>query len=391
VPEAVEPARAVAELLSVDPTFADEPARLRRGLRDLLPDDDRAVHLLAVAAEVGVPPLLAAGQRDGAHQRLVQHAGLRPEIADWVLNAWSNDRSTSGEKGPPVGDAVAVRVAGWSDGSLLVAVLGSRGLFAAEVDPAKPAGCAWLKIATPQTPRSRDVAVAVRGDRGFVAWSDANGVFACDVRRQPPDGSSRDLIAEPVRTVAGRRAGGEPQYPVAVLATDDWSLDVFWTADGQVVRRSTLRQWSSDAEPAEMPSGWERPERISRLDADRSGAELAWLVALTDRNRVLVSRWDLARDDVTEWVPVPTSATVLDVAVAAASIVACTEAGELIEADAEQLFRGRVADFTARASGRLPVRRLSAAATSSGTWIVAVSDRGGVLARGDTLVELWNG
>jgi hypothetical protein len=331
-----DPARAVALLLQVDPTFVDEPARLRRGLLDLLPDNDRAVHLITVGAETGVPALISAGDPTSARQRLIDAAGLRDDVADWVVAVWAAGTAAEGPAAPPaantavpeqeLGTPTAVRIAAWPDGVLLVVAMGATGFFAASIDPTQAVATApnWHRVASPQAALSRDAAVIVHGEEATVVWSDADGVFASAVRRP-----GTRLAIEPARRIVPAHGDDQPRYPLAALPADQDSIDVFWTADRQRLWRSTLRPWSTDAAPLELPAFCQPGERARRLDAALVGTDAAWLVALTDRHRLLVSRWSLTRDDLASWVALPHATTILDVAIGGPAVYAWTGKGSL--------------------------------------------------------------
>ena len=92
MPTADEPVRALRRLLRTDPGFAGEPRRLGRGLLDLLPHDERAVRLLTLAAEAGVPALVGDGPPADARRALIDGAGLHPEAAGWVVDVGARRR-----------------------------------------------------------------------------------------------------------------------------------------------------------------------------------------------------------------------------------------------------------------------------------------------------------
>ena len=74
-----------------------DPRRLRAMLSDLLPQDGRAIHLLVVAAEDGIPAQLlrSSGTATQAmtHRRcidqLMEHRGLQRDFAQWAVTCWS--------------------------------------------------------------------------------------------------------------------------------------------------------------------------------------------------------------------------------------------------------------------------------------------------------------
>ena len=72
-----------------------EPARLRAFLMDLAPQDTRAVHLLVIAAELGIPENLIQSRPEQLpvastrlSSRLVTERGVDATWATWVVEAW---------------------------------------------------------------------------------------------------------------------------------------------------------------------------------------------------------------------------------------------------------------------------------------------------------------
>lgn len=385
---------ALRRLLHADRTFADEPCRLRRALLDLLPEDDLAVRLLTVGAEVGIPALLKGGETHPARQALIDDAGLRPEMADWIVAVWSGGLVTGGEAGaggsvtgaeswaggapagagapasdgpePPFAAPDVLRLAALPDGRLIIVGLGGAGVLAAfaDVRSGRPAAPAWRSVAAPQSPRSRDVAVTVRGRQATVVWSDAGGVYARDAD------PAADRPAAAARLVVPAPGDVPVRHPIGALAVDDSSLDVFWSRNRQVLRRSTWRSWAADSSELELPGCCAPGEGVSRMDVGRDGADLAWLTVRTDRGRVLVSRWDVGRDDIASWVPVPLPGNAVDAAAAGAGVIMAMRDGRLLTVDAPAVFARRPAE--PREVGRLGSRPASLATASIGTatWLV---------------------
>ncbi|MEU7866500.1 hypothetical protein [Dactylosporangium sp. NPDC049140] len=364
------PSRAIRRLLHVDRTFADEPRRLRRGLTDLLPDEDEAVRLLAAGAEAGVPALLKFGAAAQARQALVDGAGLRPGDADWVVAVWTAglDASEPPRAAPGAGDGPgapeAVSMALLADGTALLLTRGTGGVHAGRVglgDP-RPAPPRWQRVAAPAEPGSRDAAVAVTGGGATIVWSDRAGVFAAEVR---PDGIGRARLIVP----AG--PGEQARRPLGALAVEDGSLDVFWSADGRRLRRGMWRSWSAEAVTLDLPPACGAGEELRRVAVGRGGADVAWLAVATDQGRLLISRWDLGRDTVAAWVPVPLPMRVLDVAAVGGSMLVATDSGQPLMFDSASAF-ARQAVAPPPASGRSGdrVESLAAAFDPAGVlWI----------------------
>jgi hypothetical protein len=224
------------------------------------------------------------------------------------------------------------------------------------------------------------VAVTAGAGRAVVVWSDEDGAFAADVRR---DGSG--LAIGPPALIVPARDGRQIRHPIAALAVDQDSLDVFWSADRRRVHRSTWRPWAADAADLELPECCAPDERLTRLDVTRADDRTAWLAARTDRGRALVARWDLAGDQIDAWTPLEVPG-VLDVAVAGNRLVVGTRDGTLLLLPAD--LRG----------GALGMERvtpaaesLAAAGAGGEVWMARRAGRSGVLTRwsGDETRSLW--
>ena len=403
------PGEALRRLLAADRTFADEPRRLRRGLLDLLPPDTdlSTVALLCTGAEAGVPALVAGGDPARALRRLGE-AGLRPEIAEWVVAVWSSavgarPAPASTPAGTPgatlmTGTPDAVRLAAWPDGTLLVVVLGGTGVLAAALEPrsGEPRSgspgrypgpgnrpglpLSWVPVARPASPRSRDVAVTVDEERATVVWSDADGAFAAGVAR-----TGTGVSVDAPRLVVPARDGRQIRHPIAALAVDETSLDVFWSADRQRVHRSTWRSWGADSADLALAECCAPNEHLTRLDASRAGNGTAWLAARTDRGRALVARWDLGSDQIGSWTPL-SAAGVLDVALAGDTLAAAMRDGTVLLLPADL------------SGGALGVERVTPAAESLAAaraggelWLARRAGTAGLLSRwaSDEARSLW--
>jgi hypothetical protein len=289
-------ATALGAALRHDPLLAVEPDRLGRALTDLLPYDEGTVRLLTSAAEAGVPELVRSGRRPEAHDRLTEHLGLRADVADQVVAAWSiacgrpttpgpaprPDGDVAERPGPPTGAAL-LRT---PSGEPLIAVVSGAGVYTAVGGTDHPR---WRTVATPPAPTSRDVALA--GDR--IVWTGPAGVEA---RTLTAAGGGVSLGDE--RLIAPATAL-EPRYPLTAFSTDDGRLDVLWTTDRTTVAHTGLRDWEPAA-PVEVPA-W--PDgRLTALAADYAGGRDAWLVARSDTGTVAAARWDLSAG-IGRWTP----------------------------------------------------------------------------------------
>lgn len=355
-----EPGRALRRLLQTDSTFAAEPRRLSRGLLDLLPHDDRAVRLLAVGAELGVPNLLAHGEPDAARRVLSEQAGLRPDIADWVVAVWRT--ATTDEVRPAAGSGDVVRLAAWPNGVLMVVSRNARGIFAAAVGRSGPTP--WQKLATPLNDGISDVAVTRNGERAVVVWPGAQGAHAAEVHCR------QDVVtADTPRLVVEARDGVALRGPITALTIDESLHHLVWSVDGHRLRRSTWRAWPADDPDDDLPACGAPGEKATRLDVGRASDDVAWLAAATDRGRILVTRWDIARDDIASWISVAVPGEVVTVAVAGSRVFAGMVTGEVVAVRADAVFARRGWDaVTVRAPGTR-ADSLAAAIVGDETWL----------------------
>jgi hypothetical protein len=344
VPSVDEPVQALRRLLRTDPGFADEPRRLARGLLDLLPYDDRAVRLLALGAELGVPALIGDGQLADARRALMDRAGLHPDAAGWVVEAWR--AVGAGER---VSDFGAVRLAAWPDGTLLVVTRESRGVFGATVDGSGPSH--WRLLAP--AAGAGGLAVSAVTERIVVAWPQTQGVYALEVHNR--DGT---LAGDPPEPVTEVRAGLTPDTPFAILAVDESLNHLVWPVDGGRLRRGTWRAWPSDDPDEDLPPVG---ATVTALDAGRVSPDAALLVVATDHGRVLATRWDLLGEHVTSWREVALPGAAVTVAAAGRLLFAETADGEIVDGG------GAV---VAPASGE---RLVAAAAAGDTAWLASVT------------------
>jgi hypothetical protein len=344
VPTADEPVRALRRLLRTDPGFAGEPRRLGRALLDLLPHDDRAVRLLTLAAECGVPALAGDGRLADARRALIDGAGLHAEAAGWAVDVWR--AAASGE---PVTGFGPVRLAAWPDGTLLVVTRDSRGVFGATVGTAGPSP--WRLLAPGAGPGG--LAVSADDERVVVAWPQTEGVYAVEARHR--DGA---LAADPPEPVAEARAGLTPGTPFAILAVDETLNHLVWPVDAGRLRRGTWRAWPSDEPDEDLPPAG---AAVTALDFGRVSPDVAVLVVVTDGGRVLAARWDLAGDHVAAWREVVLPGAAVAAVVAGSQVFAATADGEIV------VGAGRVARA---ASGE---RLVAAVAAGDTAWLATVA------------------
>jgi hypothetical protein len=336
--------------LDYDPTFLSDPVRLRRALCDLLPGDQRSVDLLIRAAELQVPVLVGAGRLQEALDRLLDAGGLRLEVSTWVLAAWLAaleveaeipervdaplaPPSTTEATPPAVAPAPSaskttepvpfVRVVLAEDRHALLAAATSSGFYVAALalDTAQPGS--WRALAVPQSPLSRDLVLLRQADgSGRALWTDRTGVEESAIRmaKQPAPDRAGDVelhLGGPQRLL--NVGDVQTRYPLHAIAADGGDLlDVMWTADRQKLYRSTIRRQGSTSPPVELPPCCYGKERLMALVSVPRSTTDFWLVALTDRGRVLLTRWDARFDHYSDWTsavaPVPAMAGVATLA-----------------------------------------------------------------------------
>ncbi|MCU7727004.1 hypothetical protein ODJ79_25025 [Actinoplanes sp. KI2] len=366
MPSADEPIRALRRLLRLDPAVAGEPRRLGRGLLDLLPHDDRAVRLLTVAAELGVPAMVGDGQLADARRVLADRAGLHPEAAAWVVDVWhaavahdpvdvgraavADDPVDAGRAAvadEPVGGFGPVRLAAWPDGTLLVVTRDARGVFAAAVGRSGPSP--WRLLASASG--AGGLAVSAEGDRIVVAWAQPEALYAVEVRHR-----GGVLAADPPEPVTGARAGLTPDKPLAILAVDETLHHMMWPVGDGRLCLGTWRAWPSDDPDAELPPAG---AAVTALDTGRLSPDAVLLVAATERGRVLTARWDVPAEHVAPWrvVTMPEAAAV---AAAGSRVFAATVHGEIVDDAGEVL---------ATVSGE---RLVAATAAGDTAWLATV-------------------
>ena len=342
VPSLDEPVRALRRLLRTDPGFPGEPRRLGRGLLDLLPQDDRAVRLLTVSAEIGVPGLVGDGRLGDARRALIDRAGLDPEAAGWVVDVWR----AAGEDEPGHGFG-AVRLAAGPDGTLLVVTRDERGVFGATVGRSGPSP--WRLLAP--AAGAGTLAVSAEGAGAVVAWPQTQGVYAVQVHIR-----NGTLAADPPEPVTGARAGLTPASPFAILAVDETLHHLVWPVDGGRVRRGAWRAWPSDEPDEDLPPPG---AAVTALDVGRPSPGTALLVAATDSGRVLAADWNLPGDHVAAWRQMALPGPAAAVAAAGSRVFAEIADGGIV---------GRAGDVVRAASGE----RLVAAAGDP-AWLATVA------------------
>jgi hypothetical protein len=367
--------RALARLVDLDARFATSPGRLARALADLAPNDDRGGRLVVTASELGIPTLLRDGNPSEARGRLTDTAGMREDVADQVIRAWTAalggdvvsgsrpegwsgpahpSRRAAGPRPAPAPDGAVsadpgvpstIRLAVWPDGGLITAVVATTGIFVSGGTPGGWPG--WRRVATPPAALSRDVAVAVRGGSdpeavkdAILVWSERTGVFRRRIRR---DGAG--LVLDRPEVVAAPSAGsGEPRNPVAVAHWPDGSLDVLWSTDRITMQHQVIRPGLPDRTAAPMPSACATGDHLRDAAAIPHGEHSAWLLAHTARGTVLLQEWDLSLGDPPPWravaVPEPFSAVTVVQVGARCRLVGATADGDLWEVDAAAALNG---------------------------------------------------
>jgi len=269
----------------------------------------------------------------------------------------------------------------WPDGLVTPVVLSDTGVhLSTGTDPRSATG--WRRLATPQTPLARDVALSVAAAAGHVTWSDEDGLHVVRLSRGDPrqPGAVEPDSGRRVR-VPGDETGGV-RFPVTALSAQDGTLDLIWTADRHHLARATERPGFPPEDPAALPRCCAPGERLRALDLAVESGQTAWLACATDRGRLLVARWDLRYDVHAPWRPVRLPVPAADmVAIVYASnqptIILATRAGAIRACDARSAVEDGLVDWkTVRPPGPLRGRRLQALAAADddgAAWLAAAS------------------
>jgi hypothetical protein len=385
----------LVEALRLDPSLCWHSGRLQRALADLAPHDERGRRLVVLGADLGVPGLLDLGLAAEAHARLVDRAGCRSDVANWVISAWRSARELSADAEQPAGglpnsatpvaierpgQPTCIQLAVWPDGTPSVAIITLDGAFVL-ADARLPAAGAWRRVASPRTPMSRDIALALGADPGEVAWSDRDGIYARTLRR--PGSPHPGVVGlGDARCLASPAVGQQPRYPLAALTVCPGSLDVIWTADQRQLTCAQSRAWAPAAPPIRLPPACKVGERLTGLDVAVETIHTAWLTCITDRGRVLLARWDTSAGFHGSWISLDLPARHV-VAVTVASlqgdptVIAATSDGNLLSADARAA-GGRDAwhsiDRPAGVRRLSVVRAISAGSAENDGWLAIVGD-----------------
>ncbi len=86
---ATEAGGALRAAFAYDRSLAEDPLRLASALLDLLPGEEGIVSLIAQTNSLGIARLVNEGRFVDAASLLIDTAGLRPEVANLVIAAWS--------------------------------------------------------------------------------------------------------------------------------------------------------------------------------------------------------------------------------------------------------------------------------------------------------------
>lgn len=331
---------ALTAAIQHDVTLVDDPARLGRALSDASPFDDNLRHAAVLGASLGIPGMISAGRVDDAVTRLRTRGGQRLDVALWTISLWCEALSIElpphlGEMLPldlervpppsrgspsmgrlppredPDGDPPGALPASTTyvracklDDAVIVVVGTQSGLFAATGVEACARPSEWVNVAAPTSPLSRDLSLVSEGAAKVTAvWSSENGLEQCAIRPAPGTGQAEagPSVGDPSRLF--QLAGAEPRYPlVASLADEKGIVDLTWTADRRELRRTTVDRQGSTSEPVALPAAVATGERLIGLASTPASPTTTWLVALTDRARVLLLSWDTSVDQYGSWV-----------------------------------------------------------------------------------------
>ena len=351
----------LADLVDIDKSLLGSPVRLQAALSDLAPHDHDGARQLIASVHLGVPSLLTDSRLADAVTLLVNRAGLRMEVAEHVVRAWSD--ALSGEVDPSDGgpvsrpeDFVAIppsatrrlRSSGpvqclvWPDGAVSVAVLTMDGvLLATNSAPVREGQAQWHLVARPTAPLSRGIAATLLGDgAAMLLWSDRNGVWSRPIRRAAGFGAvemGQVRLVSPPETAQAR-------YPIAALRADSGDLDIFWSEDRHSLIATTLRTWSAPIH-RQIGTPCAAGERLTLMDSAAETRTSAWLVSATDRSRLFLARWDVAGADHDGWRPLPMPAhPVIGVAAitlsAGPNILAASPSGQVSTIDVHRAYGG---------------------------------------------------
>jgi hypothetical protein len=318
--------RALSAIVGIDDQIVADSARFGRAIADALPDDERSCNLLTLSAQLGVPVLVQGRYGADAVVRLTEDGGIDRRAALAVVQWWAEtllpetgtldflpqgDPHDAVESNDSRGDLTAddlnehpigvyqVRIACLSEQELLVAISTSDGFFSTLVRPFREEAPRWRRIASPDSPLSRDLFVhqASRG-RVLALWSNKRGIEGRPVWRtgDQPDSDFPQLSYGQTSTLVPTESSNQIRYPIAALSTAPGLIDIFWTSDRQKLCRSSLREGVATATPQTVPDACYGAERLSILDALQLNDHHCSLAALTDRSRILVADWDLDID-----------------------------------------------------------------------------------------------
>lgn len=280
---------------------------------------------------------------------------------------------------PRIGAPVALALGAWPDGNVTLAALSAGGVFLSQSADLADDG-AWRRIAEPQAALSRGLALTMTGHRARLAWSDTDGVHVSTLLRS---GSARagEVSVGPPRTVSVPEHL-QPRFPLAAVAGDAETLDLFWSVDQVRLFRTTAHTADLGARqllelaPACLPG-----ERLRALTACRTGQKAGWLAGVTDRGRVLAAHWDLVYDLHGPWhvleVPITgvVSIAVVRVQNRPMAIVAGPR-GELLNANLELAVSARSAWHWLEPPAGVPTGRITAIRAEpgpNGPWLAAAT------------------
>lgn len=386
---------ALPAVVIYDKSLVSEPARIRAALLDVAGEDESGIDQVVLSVRLGIPQLVTVGDLAGAQLRLVDVGGLRVDVAKGITSAWQaalsvadrGDDETDGELYQPLATALpgsALKSIGpadchvWPDGAVTITVLSLDGLDLATISPPDRGGSVnWHQIATPNAPLSRAAILAsVTDSRAAVFWTDNSGLWSRPLRRH----------ASGATELAGSRIVdapdiGQARYPISALAVDGREIDVFWTVDRREIQVSTRTSLGA-TERRLLPSPCHPGERLTSFDCAVASEATAWLVALSDRGRLFIARWDVPGGDHDGWRPVSTpyagitSMTVVMLS-AGASVLVGDPQGDIATIDAASSYAGtgywRRVNVPAPSNDLGGLTSLSASSHGDVVWAVATT------------------
>jgi hypothetical protein len=370
---------ALESVLAIDDQILEDPARFRRAMADLFPDNERLGDLLGQSLQLGIPELIRTGHAPEALAQLINHSEINEQVAESIVRWWLDSihspsdpfgflnqgprRHDEGDlepqkSNPPTNEmkeapsgAFQVKIGCIAQEEFLVAISTSDGYFATLLTLPKSGDVVWRRLASPNTPLSRDLFVhGTHEGFALALWSDKFGISAVTARKATGDNddAAPKLSLTRPSTIVPTVSADQMRYPIAALSTGKGLLDIFWTSDRRTLNRSSWRDQAAVPISTVLPISCSDQERLTMLDAARLNQRQCVLTALTDQSQIWVSEWDLDLDLHGTW----RSITLPMDGICAISLLryqgsqflfACTPAGRMFAVEASDALRSPLA------------------------------------------------